>query len=605
MRLLWLSLFAAGAAHAAPPLAPPAGDALLNRCAAVERVAATSPISGEYLVSDTVDDCGGRLGALQRVAGEAPWRWASVTKQIVAVAVMQQVEAGTLALDTPVAAYVPKLGIANAGRITLRMLLQHTSGLPNVEDGPVDARRETLAQYRYDAPRAPGISPICLGPAKREPGARFEYNNCDTEVVGAVLEAVTHRPLADLLTATVFTPAGMTATRLIAPGDKAFGRRGYFADGRDDGFIDVGRFGAAGAIGGPRGRSRALRPRADDRPAADPGEPRRDGARRPEDRLRRARRLVVRGPAQGLRRAGPAGRAARRDRRGPGPKRHRPRQRPRADCLRRPAVRFRRGVAGQGRQLRPVQRGLLPGAAQVTVRLGVNIDHVATIRNARGGDHPDPVKAAELAVAAGADGITAHLREDRRHIRDDDLVRLMAALTVPLNLEMAATEEMLAIALAHAPHAVCIVPEKRAERTTEGGLDVLGQQAGLRGFVERLTARGCRVSLFIEPDPDQIEAAAAIGAAVVELHTGRYAHLSGDDATAEVARLAAGAARAAKCGLEVHAGHGLTFANAGPIAAIPQVAELNIGHFLIGEAVFIGLDAAIREMRRAIDAARR
>ncbi len=241
----------------------------------------------------------------------------------------------------------------------------------------------------------------------------------------------------------------------------------------------------------------------------------------------------------------------------------------------------------------------------MTVRLGVNIDHVATIRNARGGDHPDPVKAAELAVAAGADGITAHLREDRRHIRDDDLVRLMAALTVPLNLEMAATEEMLAIALAHAPHAVCIVPEKRAERTTEGGLDVLGQQAGLRGFVERLTARGCRVSLFIEPDPDQIEASAAIGAAVVELHTGRYAHLSGDDAAAEVVRLAAGAERAAKCGLEVHAGHGLTFANVGPVAAIPQVAELNIGHFLIGEAVFIGLDAAIREMRPAIDAARR
>jgi pyridoxine 5-phosphate synthase len=238
------------------------------------------------------------------------------------------------------------------------------------------------------------------------------------------------------------------------------------------------------------------------------------------------------------------------------------------------------------------------------IRLGVNIDHVATIRNARGGDDPDPVRAAAVAVAAGADGITAHLREDRRHIRDDDLVRLMAALTVPLNLEMAATEEMLAIALAHAPAAVCIVPEKRAERTTEGGLDVLGQQAGLRGFVERLTARGCRVSLFIEPDPDQIEAAAAIGAAVVELHTGRYAHLSGDDATAEVARLAAGTERAAKCGLEVHAGHGLTFANVGPVAAIAQVAELNIGHFLIGEAVFIGLDAAIRAMRAAIDAAR-
>ena len=238
------------------------------------------------------------------------------------------------------------------------------------------------------------------------------------------------------------------------------------------------------------------------------------------------------------------------------------------------------------------------------LRLGVNIDHVATIRNARGGVHPDPVHAAEIAVAAGANGITAHLREDRRHISDDDIVRLVGALTVPLNLEMAATEEMLAIALAHAPHAVCIVPEKRAERTTEGGLDVLGNQAALRHFVERLTARGCRVSLFIEPAPDQIEAAAAIGAAVVELHTGRYAHLSGDAAANEVTRLAAGAARAAKAGLEVHAGHGLTFANVGPVAAIAQVAELNIGHFLIGEAVSTGLDAAIREMRARMDAAR-
>ncbi len=238
------------------------------------------------------------------------------------------------------------------------------------------------------------------------------------------------------------------------------------------------------------------------------------------------------------------------------------------------------------------------------VRLGVNIDHVATIRNARGGDHPDPVRAAETAVAAGADGITAHLREDRRHIRDDDLKRLMAALSVPLNLEMAATEEMLAIALAHAPHAVCIVPEKRAERTTEGGLDVLGQQAGLRHVVERLAARGCRVSLFIEPDPEQIEAAAAIGAAVIELHTGRYAHLSGEEQAGELARLASGAALAAARGLEVHAGHGLTFANVAPVAALPEVAELNIGHFLIGEAVFTGLEPAIRAMRAAIDAAR-
>ena len=238
------------------------------------------------------------------------------------------------------------------------------------------------------------------------------------------------------------------------------------------------------------------------------------------------------------------------------------------------------------------------------IRLGVNIDHVATIRNARGGDHPDPVAAAMLAVAAGADGITAHLREDRRHIRDDDLARLMAALAVPLNLEMAATEEMLQVALACGPAAVCIVPEKRAERTTEGGLDVLGQQPGLRPYVERLTARGCRVSLFIEPDPAQIEASAAIGAAVVELHTGRYAHLAGDAAAAEADRLAAGAALAAARGLEVHAGHGLTFANVGAVAAIPQVAELNIGHFLIGEAVFTGLEAAIGEMRARIAAAR-
>jgi len=236
----------------------------------------------------------------------------------------------------------------------------------------------------------------------------------------------------------------------------------------------------------------------------------------------------------------------------------------------------------------------------VTIRLGVNIDHVATIRNARGGDHPDPVKAALLAVAAGADGITAHLREDRRHIRDDDLARLMAALGVPLNLEMAATEEMLGIALACAPAAVCIVPEKRAERTTEGGLDVAGQPR-LRSYVERLAARGCRVSLFIESDPAQIDAAAAVGAAVIELHTGRYAHLTGDDAAAEAMRLATGAMHAAARGLEVHAGHGLTFANVGPVAAIPEVAELNIGHFLIGEAVFTGLAEAIRAMRAAIE----
>ena len=251
------ALLAAGAAPAAPPISAPvvgtAASALFDRCAAVERVAGRSPISGEYLVSDTVDDCGGRLGALQRVAGDAPWRWASVTKQIVAVAAMQQVEAGTLALDTPVVAYVPKLGIANADRITLRMLLQHTSGLPNVEDGPADAKQEMLVQYRRDAATPPpGISPICRGAAKREPGARFEYDNCDTEVVGAVLEAVTHTPLADLLAAKIFVPAGMTATHLLKPGE-ASGRVGYFADGRDDGFVDVGRFGAAGAIAGPPG----------------------------------------------------------------------------------------------------------------------------------------------------------------------------------------------------------------------------------------------------------------------------------------------------------------------------------------------------------------
>ena len=238
------------------------------------------------------------------------------------------------------------------------------------------------------------------------------------------------------------------------------------------------------------------------------------------------------------------------------------------------------------------------------LRLGVNIDHVATIRNARGGVHPDPVKAALIAASAGADGITAHLREDRRHISDDDIARLSNEIDLPLNLEMAATEEMLDIALRHAPHAVCIVPERREERTTEGGLDVVGNQPNLRTFVERLSARGCRVSLFIEPDPEHIEASAAIGAAVVELHTGRYALTEGISLEEELERLKAGAALAAKRGLEVHAGHGLRFDNVAAIAAIPEVAELNIGHFLVGEAVFIGLDAAIREMRRLMDAAR-
>lgn len=240
----------------------------------------------------------------------------------------------------------------------------------------------------------------------------------------------------------------------------------------------------------------------------------------------------------------------------------------------------------------------------VPLRLGVNIDHVATIRNARGGAHPDPVKAALLAAKAGADGITAHLREDRRHIRDEDIATLMAALTVPLNLEMAATQEMLGIALKHRPHAACIVPEKREERTTEGGLDAAGQVEALRPIVGALNEAGVRVSLFIEPDAAQIEAAIRLGAPVVELHTGRYAHLEGSERAEELRRLADAAALAAKNGIEPHAGHGLTFDNVGPIAAIPQVAELNIGHFLIGEAIFSGLESSIREMRRQMDLAR-
>lgn len=238
------------------------------------------------------------------------------------------------------------------------------------------------------------------------------------------------------------------------------------------------------------------------------------------------------------------------------------------------------------------------------LRLGVNIDHVATIRNARGGTHPDPVKAALLAAKAGADGITAHLREDRRHIRDEDIATQMAALTVPLNLEMAATPEMLGIALRHRPHAACIVPEKREERTTEGGLDAAGQIDALRPIVGALGDAGVRVSLFIEPDAAQIEAAIRLGAPVVELHTGRYAHLEGSERAEELRRLADAAALAAKNGIEPHAGHGLTFDNVGPVAAIPQVAELNIGHFLIGEAIFSGLESSIREMRRQMDLAR-
>jgi pyridoxine 5-phosphate synthase len=240
------------------------------------------------------------------------------------------------------------------------------------------------------------------------------------------------------------------------------------------------------------------------------------------------------------------------------------------------------------------------------LRLGVNIDHVATIRNARGGDHPDPVRAAEIVASAGGDGITAHLREDRRHIRDDDLARIQAATGLPLNLEMAATEEMLAIALRHKPHAACIVPERRQERTTEGGLDAAGLHNQLAPVVARLSDAGIRVSLFIAPDPRQIEAAMLLGAPVVELHTGEYAHACGDadKRAAELRRIADMAALAANNGIEPHAGHGLTFDNVQPIAAIPQLAELNIGHFLIGEAIFTGLEASILRMRQLMDDAR-
>ncbi len=238
------------------------------------------------------------------------------------------------------------------------------------------------------------------------------------------------------------------------------------------------------------------------------------------------------------------------------------------------------------------------------LRLGVNIDHVATIRNARGGDHPDPVRAAFEAAKAGADGITAHLREDRRHITDDDIDRLIGALTIPLNLEMAATDEMLGIALRHGPHAACIVPEKREERTTEGGLDAAGGHNHLAPFVADLKAANIRVSLFIEPDPAQIEAAIRLGVPVVELHTGAYCGLEGDAQATELRRIADAAALATKNGIEAHAGHGLTFDNVAPIAAIPQLAELNIGHFLIGEAIFTGLETSIGRMRELMDAAR-
>ena len=242
------------------------------------------------------------------------------------------------------------------------------------------------------------------------------------------------------------------------------------------------------------------------------------------------------------------------------------------------------------------------------IRLGVNIDHVATVRNARGGRHPDPVKAAAIAVAAGADGITAHLREDRRHIIDDDILRLKAGLKKPLNLEMAATREMIEIACTVRPHAACLVPERRQERTTEGGLDVAGQRGAIREGVQRLAAADIHVSLFIAPDPEQIDAAAIVGAPVIEIHTGAWcdALAAGDGAVAagEFARIARGATLAAQAGLEVHAGHGLDFLSAEEIATLPRIVELNIGHFLIGDAIFEGLDASVRKMRAAMERGR-
>jgi pyridoxine 5-phosphate synthase len=243
------------------------------------------------------------------------------------------------------------------------------------------------------------------------------------------------------------------------------------------------------------------------------------------------------------------------------------------------------------------------------IRLGVNIDHVATVRNARGGRHPDPLKAAEIAIAAGADGITAHLREDRRHIVDDDIARLKERITKPLNMEMAATAEMVAIARRVRPHAACIVPERRQERTTEGGLDAAGQRDSLRGVVSQLSEAGIRVSLFIAAELEQIEAAAAVGAPVIEIHTGAWcdalATRNAAAAEAEFARIVRSADFAKRAGLEVHAGHGLDFVTAERIAVLPEIAELNIGHFLIGVAIFDGLTAVVRKMRSAVDHGRR
>ncbi len=263
------------------------------------------------------------------------------------------------------------------------------------------------------------------------------------------------------------------------------------------------------------------------------------------------------------------------------------------------------------RRSSPNQRPTSPTGLPVRLaplRLGVNIDHVATIRNARGGRHPEPIRAAHLAAAAGADGITAHLREDRRHISDQDISQIKAEISLPLNLEMAATEEMLAIALRHRPHACCLVPERRQELTTEGGLDVAGQRTMLQPFIAELKEAGIRVSLFVDADPVQIEAARHVAADIVELHTGTYceAEFAQDHAAAaaELNRLREAAAQAAAMGLEIHAGHGLTFETVAPIAQMPEVVELNIGHFLVGEAIFSGLDSAIRRMRALMDRAR-
>jgi pyridoxine 5-phosphate synthase len=238
------------------------------------------------------------------------------------------------------------------------------------------------------------------------------------------------------------------------------------------------------------------------------------------------------------------------------------------------------------------------------LRLGVNVDHVATVRQARGGDNPDPARAAIMAQGAGADGITAHLREDRRHISDGDIERLTKALSIPLNLEMAATDEMASIALKARPHAACIVPEKREERTTEGGIDAAGQHNRLKPIVSALGAARIRVSMFIEPDKAQLDASKLLGAPVVELHTGAYANASGDERERLLQKICDAAAYGESIGLEIHAGHGLTYDNVKPIAAIPQVKELNIGHFLIGEAIFVGLEASIRRMRALMEEAR-